>query len=103
MDEKKEIEGKAKEDPAEDSGEGNQPKVPKVTQDANAAAERLEKATAELKKENDRLAEIQAEKALSGDADASAPHHKETEDEKWAREAKARYAGTGMDPTPDKE
>jgi len=24
----------------------------------------------------------------------------ETEDEKWAREAKLRYAGTGLDPTP---
>ena len=27
---------------------------------------------------------------------------KETDDEKWAREAKVRYAGTGMDPTPTK-
>jgi len=60
-----------------------------------------------MKIENDRREEIlvqetllQEQARLSGRALAgSQPAPKETDDEKWAREAKTRYAGTGIDPT----
>ena len=41
----------------DDTGEGDQPKTPKAIVDANTAAERLEKATAAQKEENDRADE----------------------------------------------
>ena len=66
---------------------------------AEAAAERMEaanKVTAELVERQERLRAVEI---LSGTTDAGDTPKEETEDEKWAREAKIRYAGTGMDPT----
>jgi len=67
---------------------------------ANAAADRIEAANrvmdALLKKQELLL----AEERLQGRAYAGSGVE-ETEDEKWAREAKLRYKGTGMDPTPN--
>ncbi len=69
---------------------------------ANEAAERQEKANAELKSLIERQETLAVEKTLGGQADAAtAPPKPETEDEKWAKDAKERYKGTGMDPTPD--
>ncbi len=70
--------------------------------EAKAEREKMEAATAAAKKENDRAEEIEQRRILSGKTRAGgAPPKPETEDEKWAREAKERYAGTGLDPTPD--
>ncbi len=70
--------------------------------EAQAEREKMEKATAEAKKENDRAEEIEQRRILSGKTRAGgAPPKPETEDEKYNREAKIRYAGTGLDPTPD--
>ena len=60
-----------------------------------------------MKIENDRREEIlvketelQEQARLSGRALAgSQPAPEESDDDKWKREAKERYAGTGMDPT----
>lgn len=43
--------------------------------------------------------EMIAEEILRGRGLAGQGNKKETEDEKWAREAKVRYEGTGIDPT----
>lgn len=59
-------------------------------------------------RENDRREELlnreeslAARRAVGGETEAGSKPHKETADEKYNREAKVRYAGTGMDPTPD--
>lgn len=47
-----------------------------------------------------RQEKLKATEALGGRSEAgAAPAKKETENDKWAREAKERYAGTGLDPT----
>ena len=64
----------------------------------------------EIKGENDRREEIlkkeqklRSEELLGGTGGGRvAPSPEETEDEKWAKDAKIRYEGTGMDPTPTK-
>jgi len=53
-----------------------------------------------MKKERERIEKATSEMLISGRSYAGQPQFKEeTADEKWAREAKERYAGTGMDPT----
>ena len=54
----------------------------------------------EIRKERLRIEKATAEMLISGRSYAGQVTKQETEDEKWAREAKIRYAGTGMDPTP---
>ena len=72
--------------------------------------EEIKKATAELKIANEEkkrllkeeekvLARKEALAMLGGGSRAGQIPKKETEEERWAREAKVRYAGTGMDPT----
>jgi len=66
---------------------------------ANQAAERLEKAnkeSLEIAKRNERML---AEMRLQGRSFAGQAEKIESEDEKWRREAKERYKGTGLDPT----
>ena len=82
------------------SGKGAKATVPSI--------EDQEKATAEMKAENDRREEvvrkekaIQEDRERDGRSNAGAKEKKETPDEKWAKDAKERYAGTGLDPTPD--
>jgi hypothetical protein len=65
----------------------------------NKAAERLENANKKAEDLVKRQERIIAEQRLHGKGVAGQPKKKETEDEKWAREAKERYAGTGIDPT----
>ena len=52
-----------------------------------------------MEKEIEREEDLKARAQVGGKANAGQEEVKETEDEKWAREAKVRYAGTGMDPT----
>jgi len=98
--EKKETEDKGK-----DAGDKEKREPAKKREDvgviksAKETAERIEKANAEHERLIAEEKELMAERALSGKAGISAPEKPETEDEKWKREAKKRYEGTGMDPT----
>ena len=67
---------------------------------ANAAADRVEKANREMNEMLKKQELLLAEQRLQGRAYAGSGIG-ETADEKWAREAKLRYKGTGMDPTPN--
>jgi len=67
---------------------------------------RAEKAAEALRIENERLErnireqkEMAARDIISGRGRGKEQEKQETEDEKWAREARLRYAGTGLDPT----
>ena len=60
------------------------------------------------KRENDRREELlireealHAKKVSAGYTEAGQKPKVKTEDEKWAEDAKKRYEGTGIDPTPD--
>lgn len=55
----------------------------------------------QLREENDRMEDLIAKKMLGGRSEAGEKPKKETDDERWAREAKERYAGSGLDPTDD--
>ena len=52
-----------------------------------------------LTEERKRLEKAAANMMISGKGFGGIVQKEETEDEKWRREAKIRYAGTGMDPT----
>ena len=58
------------ESPTDNSGEGNQQQSPTLVEGANAAAERLEKATELYKAENDRREELMARDMLGGKTEA---------------------------------
>jgi len=93
MDEKNKEEPEDKQS-AKDTGDGVQSEADKQVEQLNADTERINKAIAE--NEN-----AKATQKLSGVAEAGQTAKVETEDEKWAKDAKERYAGTGMDPTDD--
>jgi len=57
------------------------------------------KMLAEMKEERTKIETAAAEMLVNGRSLAGQVKKAETENEKWAREAKARYAGTGLDPT----
>lgn len=98
MDEKK----KSEEGANQNQSNGNQPQESTLVESTNAAAERLEKANKEERELLDRRELIMAQDRISGRASAGQqPPKEKTDDEKWAEEAKERYAGTGQDPTPD--
>lgn len=87
--------------PTEDSGDGDKPTTTTLVDEANLAAERLEEANkrkTELLKQEE---ELIAKRRLSGEAEAGQESVKKSEDEKWAEDAKERYAGTGMSPVED--
>lgn len=67
-------------------------------------AEAINKKLEENIKKQEELMKRQQEIAdrimLGGGSEAGQVVKTETADEKWAREAKKRYEGTGMDPTP---
>ena len=94
MDETKKTPETAKEETAGDSDEGSKPQTDARVEQLNADTERINQAIAE--NEN-----AKARQKLSGTAEAGQVPKKETDDEKYNREAKERYAGTGMDPTDD--
>lgn len=63
--------------------------------------EKLKEANDKVEAELLRKEELKAKVALGGKSDAGQEPKKESEDEKWEKNAKERYEGTGMDPTPD--
>lgn len=88
------------ETPTGDKKDGDKPKSTEPIESANKAAERLEQANTKKEELLDREEALIVQSRLSGRALAGGePDKPETEDEKWRREAKIRYAGTGMDPT----
>ena len=91
-----------KEKPTEDKDDGSKPKTTQLIDDTNLAAKRVENATKAQKEENDRTEILMSQARLSGRSLAGGEKpNEESEDEKWAKDAKDRYEGTGMDPTPD--
>lgn len=91
-------EKKAEETPPEETPE----EKPLTMEEAKAERAKMEAATAAAKAENDRAEDLHNKRILSGTTRAGAnPPKPKTEDEKWAEGAKERYAGTGLDPTPD--
>lgn len=88
---------------AEDEGKKEEPgEAPLTLKEAQAEREKMEAATKAAKTENDRAEDLHNKRILSGDTRAGgAPPKPKTEQEKWEEGAKERYAGTGLDPTPD--
>lgn len=78
---------------------GVQPKAPKLIEDANAAAERIEKALEGFKSENDRRERLVAENRLGGETLQGAPTSPETQAKQRAVEF---WAGTGIDKSIEK-
>ena len=85
----------------ENIGEGDKQTGISIIERAHIENERLEKNIAELREENNRKEDLSALNMLSGKAEAGQVTQRLTEDEKWAMEAKQRYADTGLDPTDD--
>ena len=86
---------------AEDNGDKQQ--TAGLIEQGNVTAERMEKATEDLRKENDRKEAMIVKQQLAGRAEAGDKPKEETEDEKWAKGAKERYEGTGMSPVEDED
>ncbi len=77
---------------------------PTAIEAATALADRIDAGNKKAEEILERGEELHAKQMLGGHSQAGqAPPPKETEEEKWAKDAKERYAGTGMDPTPDPE
>jgi hypothetical protein len=73
-------------------------------EEAQRLVERMEKANEETKLLLEKAEQMRINDLLSGEAKAGQPEApKETTDEKWEREARERYKGTGMDPTPSRK
>lgn len=68
-------------------------------QEARKFNEETKKMLDEMKEERLKIESAAADMLVNGRSLAGQTQKKETEDEKWAREAKLRYAGTGLDPT----
>ena len=77
------------------------PESVSIVDEARAIRDEIVKAKEDLQKENDRKQKLQADELLSSTAGKSVEAPVETEDEKWAKGAKERYAGTGMSPVED--
>lgn len=98
--EREEKEKAAKESEKKQAEKQEIPNVKSPLEEARALDESIKKGTAEIKKLLERNEKVMADAMVTGKgfAGQSAPVQK-TEDEKWAEDAKKRYAGTGMDPT----
>ena len=84
-----------------DNGDTPKEKKSKISplEEMKKTADRIEEAnkkTEELQKTQEDLIVRQE---LGGGTEAGTKAIEETEDEKWAKDAKIRYEGTGMDPT----
>jgi len=83
------------------------PKVDEVKEEISALEEfrrvneENKKVLAELREERKKMENAAAELLVNGHSFAGQTPKVETADEKWKREARERYAGTGMDPTED--
>ena len=90
------------------SEDSTQPKIPEI-QSVNSILEQARQVSedrAKLKAENDLLEQELARKEtlrsqliIAGKSVMAPPSVQETPEEKWRREAKLRYKGTGLDPT----
>ena len=94
--EKTEHEEQGKEEVTEeattsDADEGSEPAQPQSIVDANAAAERMEKATAESKKENDRSEAAEVRRKLGGSSEAGSGPVKPKEDVRTEDEKASDY------------
>ncbi len=78
---------------AEESAKSNS-----IIDEHKAEREKMDKTLEAIKKENDRTEKLQGEAILAGKGEIQ---KEQSEDDKWAADAKERYKGTGMDPTPD--
>lgn len=67
--------------------------------EAKNVLEETKKTLGMITEERKRIEKATAEMLVNGRSYAGQQQKEETADEKWAREAKLRYAGTGMDPT----
>lgn len=103
MDKETKDETQKEELPAADAGEGSEPETTQLIDDANLAAKRMEDANKEKKDLLDREESLAAKKVLGGRSEGGIVKKEETEDEKWAKDAKIRYAGTGLDPTDEED
>jgi len=65
-------------------------------------ADQLKAENDALEREIDRAEKLKSRQIVAGRSEGFVPPKIETPEEKWAREAKQRYAGTGLDPTPSK-
>lgn len=73
---------------ATNSDAGSEPKTTELIDNANTAAERLEKATAEFKKENDRREALMAKERLGGRTAMQQPEQpKEVDAKEYALQA----------------
>ena len=96
------MDDKKEEPKVEEKVEGSEP-IKQAPTRAEKKAE-LEEREANIAKEEElqtREDALKAKRDLGGESEAGQTPKKESEDEKWAKDAKERYAGTGMDPTPD--
>ena len=80
MDEQTEIEGEVQEDSTEYTGERNKSSAGGLIDGANFAAQRVEKALANLRIENDRSEEIIAKQMLGGRTEAGQPRIEKKEE-----------------------
>ena len=70
------------EDAVGDNDKGNKPKTPKVIEDANSAAERMEAANEKREELIGREEELAANRHLAGESEAGQPSEKKEETDK---------------------
>lgn len=98
---KEKAEDKEPEVKSENSDERSKYETTPIIERAREEREKLEAANTKKEELLNREEQIMAKRALGGMSEAGQTPVKKTEDEKWAEGAKERYAGTGLDPTPD--
>lgn len=118
--EKQEIQEKAEREAEEKAAKENPPvdapTVPAPAREKEKAAPRksfleeareldksIKEGTIKIQELLEKNEKLLADALISGKGVAGDIEKPETEEEKWAKDAKIRYAGTGMDPTPDEE
>jgi len=76
------------------------PETQNLVEEAKLYAAQLKEEREKIEKIRDEMRDLEAKRILGGKSySGQTEQAQETADEKWAREAKIRYAGTGMDPT----
>lgn len=85
-----------KETPTENTNEGDKSKGTSIIEQGNATAERIEKANAETKHENERREKIIAEERLGGRARMGQAPIEKSEDDKKVDNAKEFFKGTAL-------
>ena len=88
-------------DPKDRTPTEDEKKTPSMIDGAVLAAEELKKQNDRREALLDREEALAAKRILGGVTEAGQAPKVETEDEKWAKDAKKRYEGTGMSPVED--